>query len=157
MPARRLQLKTRDVETRPSGAGHVVAEVWLSQFNKWVFADGQFDVIPERNGKPLDAVEFQDAIASGARDLICRTSSGTDQAEYIDWVSPYLYYFDINIDQRWYGTFQRDQRCIMLVPLGAKNPTVFQRQSPIENCAYISDPELFYAAPQVKEEYDGTK
>ena len=64
MPSRVLGLKRRDVETAKSGAGHVVAEVWLDQFNKWVFVDGQCGAIPEKDGCPLNAVEFQKSIAN---------------------------------------------------------------------------------------------
>jgi hypothetical protein len=147
MPARNLNLKTRDVETRVSGAGHVVAEIWLEQFGKWVYADAQFDVIPERNGVPLNAVEFQEAIARTPEKIVLRSSTGVSQPEYLDWVTPYLYYFDYQIDQRYYATGRRDTRGIMLVPLGAKAPTVFQGRHAIRNMTYISDPTLFYAPP----------
>ena len=38
---------------------------------------------------------------------------------------------------------------IMLVPKGAKKPKVFQRNTPIKNCSYISNPKAFY--PQTNE------
>jgi hypothetical protein len=37
----------------------VVAEVWLDQYKKWVFVDGQYAVVTEEKGIPLNAVEFQ--------------------------------------------------------------------------------------------------
>ena len=112
----------------------------------WVFADGQSDAIPERDGVPLNAVEFQQAIASADPALKLRSASGVNRELYIGWVSPYLYYFDFGLDQRWYGSGRRDGM-VMLVPVGAKQPKVFQRRFPIENCTYFSDPEIFYAAP----------
>ena len=66
-PSRVLALKREDVETAESSAGHVVAEVWLDQFGKWVFVDPQFDVVPELEGIPLNAVEFQEALAAGKK------------------------------------------------------------------------------------------
>ncbi len=158
MPSRVLALKRADVETAESGAGHVVAEVWLDQFNKWVFADGQMDAIPEEDGVPLNAVEFQDATARKAKDrdgvaLKIRFSSekrGSSGESYILWVAPYLYHFDFNLDQRFFGERYEERRYdpvmgkIMLVPKGAKNPTVFQQKMPIKNCTYISNPEAFY-------------
>ena len=150
MPSRVLALKRKDVETAQSNAGHVVAEVWLDQFNKWVFVDTQFDAIPEINGVPLNAVEFQDAIARNTPGLVIQSSSsGTHIWYYMKWISPYLYYFDFGIDQRFFlEESEKKQGRIMLVPKGAKNPKVFQRKYPIKNCTYISDPEAFY--PSIK-------
>ncbi len=156
MPARRLSLKREDVETAESGAGHVVAEVWIESLGKWVFVDGQWDAIPEKDGTPLNAVEFQDAIGHKAPGLKIRSSSGIKEDMYLYWVTPYLYYFDFNLDQQ---QFERPslqpeanqrapkQGLIMLVPKGAKNPTVFQRKGRIGKCTYISKPKAFYPKP----------
>ena len=150
MPSRVLALKRPDVETAESGAGHVVAEVWLDQFDKWVLVDGQMDAIPERKGIPLNAVEFQDALAQNAQDLRVKSYSGTDVESYVLFVGPYLFFFDFNLDQRFFGEDYEKRRYgpikgkIMLVPKGAKNPTVFQKRMPIKNCTYISNPDAFY-------------
>lgn len=150
MPSRRLALKRSDVETAKSGAGHVVAEVWLKQFNKWVFVDGQWGAIAERDGVPLNAVEFQDAIARKTPGLKIRFASIGDQQSYIKWIAPYLYYLDFNLDQRFFGKDYDKRRYtpirgkIMLVPKGAKKPKVFQVKTPIKNCTYISNPNAFY-------------
>ena len=61
-------------------------------------------------------------------------------------MAPYLHYFYIGTDQRWYGT-GRNSRCVMLVPRGAKNPVGFQIRFPIAGCTHINDPAVFYAAP----------
>jgi len=150
MPSRRLGLKRPDVETAESGAGHVVAEVWLEQFNKWVFVDGQYGAIAEKGGVPLNAVEFQDAIAREVPDLKIRFATKKDEIEYLAWVARYLYYFDVNLDQRFYNAETEEERIsgskgkIMLVPKGAEKPKVFQRNTPIKNCTYISNPKAFY-------------
>ncbi|UCC22026.1 MAG: transglutaminase domain-containing protein [Planctomycetota bacterium] len=150
MPSRTLGLKRLDVETAESGAGHVVAEVWLDQFNKWVFVDGQYGAIAEVNGDPLNAVEFQEAIAHENPGLRMRFATKGDEKSYLVWVAPYLYYFDFNLDQRFYKAETEEERLsgskgkIMLVPKGAKKPKVFQRKLPIENCTYISNPKAFY-------------
>jgi hypothetical protein len=150
LPSRVLCLKRSDVETATSGAGHVVAEVWLNQFNKWVFVDGQWGAIPEKKGIPLNAVEFQDAIARKATGLKIRFASEHIEETYIDWVIPYLYYLDFNLDQRFFITKTEYDRItglngkIMLVPKDAKHPEVFQKISPIKNCKYISNPKAFY-------------
>jgi transglutaminase-like putative cysteine protease len=158
MPARVLGLKRKDVETARSGAGHVVAEVWLASRGKWVMADGQWDAIPEKDGVPLSAVEFQAAFAAGAGGLRIRSSSSIVAGRYIAWVVPYLYYFDFNRDQHLFGSrtdhadntqrYQPQRGKIMLVPKGAAKPKVFQRKTPIGNCTYISSPRAFHAPPQ---------
>ncbi len=150
MPSRVLSLKTEEVESAEFGAGHVVAEVWLDQFDKWVFADGQRDAIPEKDGIPLNAVEFQDAIARNATGLQIRSRSNAEAESYMLWIVPYLYYFDFNRDQRFFQEnyeqrrYAPEQGKIMLVPKGAKEPKVFQRTTPIKNCTYISNPRAFY-------------
>jgi hypothetical protein len=150
MPSRRLALKRPDAETAISGAGHVVAEVWLNQFNKWIFVDGQYGAIPESNGVPLNAVEFQDAIAREVPDLKVHFATKKNEIEYLAWVARYLYYFDFNLDQRFYRGETEKERIsgsrgkIMLVPRGAAKPKVFQRRFPIRDCTYISNPECFY-------------
>jgi transglutaminase-like putative cysteine protease len=150
MPARTLGLKRPDVETAKSGAGHVVAEVWLEQFNKWVFVDGQWGAIPEADGIPLNAVEFQDAIARENPGLKIRFAAKKDEIEYLAWVAHYLCYFDFNLNQRLYNAETEEERIsgskgkVMLVPRGVKKPKVFQRKFPITNCTYISNPKVFY-------------
>ncbi len=150
MPSRVLALKRENAETANSGAGHVVAEVWLDQLGKWVFVDGQMDAIPEKEGVPLNAGELQKAIAQNDPGLRVQSYSGTKATGYRSWVEKYLYYFDFNLDQRFFGKDYDKRRyapigCkIMLVPKGAKNPSVFHRKTTIENCTYISNPEAFY-------------
>ncbi len=152
MPSRVLGLKRADAETAESGAGHVVAEVWIPQFNKWVIVDGQFGVIPELRGEPLNAVEFQRALAENTKELTLRSVHERDKYAYFDWIYPYLFYFDFNEDQRFFGkAFENESRRydpigrkIMLVPQGAANPKVFQKKTPIKSCVYVSKPSTFY-------------
>ncbi|MFQ6092300.1 MAG: hypothetical protein ACE5OR_06400 [bacterium] len=71
--------------------------------NKWVFVDAQFDAIPELDGVPLNAVEFQDALSRNTPGiLILSASSGFHTWYYKKWIGPYLYYFDFSIDQRFF-------------------------------------------------------
>lgn len=150
MPSRVLGLKRPDVETAKSGAGHVVAEVWLRQLNKWVFVDGQWGAIVERDGIPLNVVEFHDVIARKMPGLKISFVSKGNEKDYIEWIVPYLYYLDFNLDQRFYEKDYEKRRYyplrgkIMLVPKGAKKPKVFQRNTLIRNCTYISNPKSFY-------------
>jgi len=149
LKSRVLALKTKAVETTKSGAGHVAAEVFLNDLQKWVFIDGQFDAIPVLDGVPLNAVEFQKAVVENYDRLEIK-SSISDKKEYIKWVYPYLYYFDAKFDNR-EGIEKRQliegKSTLMLVPLGAKSPTVFQRNYPLDYFIYTHSLNDFYARP----------
>ncbi len=149
--ARVLNLKTKDVETTPSGAGHVLLEVYLNDLQKWVLLDGQFDAMPVLNGVPLNAVEFQNAINTHCKELQIITASDLSKDFYIGWIYPYLYYFDINFDNR-EGEIDirfkiNGKSNLMLVPKGAKNPTIFQRKYKIDYCEYTNSLADFYRKP----------
>ena len=81
--------------------------------------------------------------------LAARTAAeaGLSCQEYLTWVGPYLYYFDFYIDQRFFAR-PKDRRLLMLIPQGAKRPTVFQRRFEIGPATYVSNPEVFYAPPR---------
>ncbi|KUG07199.1 transglutaminase-like domain-containing protein [Solirubrum puertoriconensis] len=152
LKSRVLGLKTKDVETTQSGAGHVLLETWLPDLQKWVLLDGQWDVMPVLRGKPLNAVEFQQAIVRNYKELELRSLSGTAKRGYVDWITPYLYYLDVRFDNREGVGLQREKvngkGSLMLVPVGAKEPTVFQASSPINYCVYTRSLADFYAKPE---------
>ena len=152
LKARVLRLKTKDVETTPYGAGHVLLEVFLNDLKKWVIMDGQWDVMPVLNNVPLNAVEFQKAITTNYDKLEIRSSSGVTKRAYTEWIYPYLYYFDASFDNREGTDFDRnknnDKKSLMLVPLGARNPTIFQIKQKIDNCIYTNSISDFYAKPE---------
>lgn len=139
--ARVLSLLTEDVETRESGAAHVVAEAYLSDKRKWVMVDGQWDVIPTLKGKPLGAVEFQRALAKREKGLGVDTFSGVKADGYFEWVAPYLFYFITKFDGRYGVAASRKE--LMLVPVGAKEPKVVQRKWPIGDVVYTNSLRAF--------------
>lgn len=151
LPARVLGLKMKDVETIEGGAGHVLLEVYLPDMKKWVLMDGQWDAMPVLNGVPLNAVEFQQAIATHYDALQIRSLSGTSKAEYVKWIYPYLYYMDVAFDNRELAGGEKELRQgkknLMLVPLDAKEPKVFQKARPIDYVIYTRSLADFYAAP----------
>jgi len=152
LKARTLGLMTKDVQTTKYGAGHVLLEVYLNDLKKWVLLDGQWDVVPMLNNIPLNAVEFQKAIEENYMELDIRTASGISKRHYVDWVTPYLYYFTIPFDNR-QGTTPGTQLIqgkshLMLVPLGADKPTVFQIKNKIDYCLYTNSLNDFYAPPE---------
>jgi transglutaminase-like putative cysteine protease len=151
LPARVLALKTKDVETTESGAGHVLLEVYLKDLKKWVLMDGQFNITPLLNGIPLNAVELQHAIAKQYDQLEIRSMTGASKAGYLQWVYPYLYYLDVPFDNREGPGKVKEKQLnsshLMLVPEGAKQPTVFQKKWPISNMLYTHHVADFYAPP----------
>jgi hypothetical protein len=151
LKARTLGLMIKDVETTKYGAGHVLLEVYLGDLKKWALLDGQWDAVPMVNNIPLNAVEFQKTIVENYEELDIRTSSGISKRHYIDWVSPYLYYFTIPFDNR-EGTNGdtkkvKEKSHLMLVPLEANKPTVFQITNKIDYCIYTNSINDFYAPP----------
>lgn len=144
IPARVLGLKTADVQTRESGAGHVVTEAYLPDRKQWVMLDGQWGAIPERTGVPLSAVEFQQALAEGAADL--KIVGDADFRAYTRWIQPYLYYLDAPFDNR-VGVSGISRRGLMLVPEGAPEPKVFQRVHPLDYLEYTHSVAAFYPVP----------
>jgi len=151
LKARVLALKTKDVETRKYGAGHVLLEVYLNDLKKWAVADGQWDAMPALHGVPLNAVEFQQAIAENYEELEIKTSSGTSKRLYVKWIYPYLYHFDISFDNREGVNIDKmkidGKRNLMLVPSGENNPEVFQITGKLDNCLYTNSLKDFYAPP----------
>ncbi|ACR79945.1 transglutaminase-like domain-containing protein [Kosmotoga olearia] len=144
-PSRVLGLMRKDVETATSGAGHVAVEVWMDEYEKWVFLDPQWDVIPELDGIPLNVVEFQAAITDNGSRLKLIGSSGTEKGVYLKWIAPYLYYFNYRVDQRFFTEEEKKSGLkIMLIPKEATPPRVFQRRYPIGEYIGISNPKLFY-------------
>lgn len=146
--ARVLGLKTEDVETRESGVGHVVAEAYLGEFGKWTFVDAQWDVIPIRQGVPLNAVELRKAIVEQQKGLELSGLSFFKSVVYRHRVKPYLFYIDTRLDCRvGVSGSSRKPETLMLVPVGAREPRVFQRKWPMKNLIYTHSVRSFYARP----------
>ena len=137
MDARVVGLKTADVETRSSGAGHVVVEAYLRDLDKWAMADGQWNVIPALAGRPLNAVELQRALAAGDGPLELVGVTGLRALLYRRWIVPYLYFFDTSVDGEY----------LMLGPVGAPQPRTFQGRMPLNVTIYTHSFREFYPIP----------
>ena len=153
--ARTLGLKTRDVEKVMSGAGHVVTEVYSRDLDKWIFLDPQFNIIPTLNGSPLSGVEFQNAIYNKNVNLKLINKQGElskkDSERYIKWVGKYLFYFDVLFDQKTLNATKfksiNGMTKLTLVPIGHKEPRIFQRHSKIDYSYYTNSLNDFYRKP----------
>jgi hypothetical protein len=153
--ARVVSLKSKDAETCKTGAGHVLAEVWLSDYNKWALIDGQYNMMPMLNKVPLNAVEFQEAIVNKRPFQLVNRKGEIPKKErkrYLQFIPHYLYFFDINFDNR-RNLLSEDRYLykgkdlLMLVPKGAKHPKIFQRKFDIGNVYYTNSASDFYRRP----------
>jgi hypothetical protein len=152
IPTRTLGLKTKDVETVEIGAGHVVSEAYIPDIGKWVFMDAQINYIPFLNGVPLNAVEYQKAILENKNEIELRDFSGPVEKNtaknQMEWVAKYLYYFDVPFYSTEIRKNCKGKSKLMLVPLNAKEPKVFQRKSKMNYLLYTNNLNEFYKEPK---------
>ncbi len=152
MPTRVLGLKTRWASTARVGAGHVVTEVWLDSFGKWVVADAQFGYVFTVDGVPLSAVELGQALARRPGSIEVLAAAGPvnwlQSRLYYLFVAPYLFHFDAPSDQRVFlSEHERLPGRMMLHPVGSPELTRFQRHFSLDINHYTSAVQAFYASP----------
>lgn len=151
---RPLGIMTKDVSEVKSGAGHAVNEVYLKDFKKWILIDPQFDVITTYNNVPLNAVELQDCIAKNKNFDIINPNKTITKDEYKKWIGPYLYYFYVSIDNQKIGIWDRilgNKKQLTLLPMGAKEPTYFQKIFRINTTYFTNSIKDFYPTLNDKE------
>ncbi|WP_152981651.1 hypothetical protein [Hymenobacter sp. AT01-02] len=90
-------------------------------------------------------MELQQAILRNDEQLAVLTSTDAKAKPYFKWVDQYLFYFDTVMDNR-YGV--RSARTgLMLVPVAAHKPVIFQRTEAIHNMHYTNSVTTFYSPP----------
>ncbi len=149
IPARTLGLKTRDVETREYGAGHVVVEHWSREYHKWIMCDVQVGVIPTSEETLLSAFELGEKIEQNLPVEYIPVEGSRfhgDIQAYVQWVEEYLYFFDTMTTLTFDPIDQQKEEITMLVPLGVVPPKMFQGMFEM-NAVYTNSIESFYAAP----------
>jgi hypothetical protein len=142
IPTRMLWLLTREEGTRTDGVAHVVAEAWLRDAGRWVMIDAQWDAVPLLDGRPINAVELQAALARQAPGLTVASRSGTRTADYGRWIAPYLHYFYTPLDHR--VELPRTAAALVLAPVGDES---LRRKYPPPSTRYTRSPVAFYATP----------
>jgi len=142
--SRVLNLLPADVETRSEA--HSVAEVWIPSLGKWVMADGQYGIIAEKGGVPLNGVELQAALASDLEQVSCPANEDACNG-WKAFILPNLYYFKIASNQKRFEQVPGPQ--LVLVPRGAADPRKFAgaNEEVFAGGIYISDPRVFYRKP----------
>ncbi|MDF1504153.1 transglutaminase-like domain-containing protein [Roseisolibacter sp. H3M3-2] len=141
--ARMVWLLTRDEGTRTDGVAHVVAEAWLRDAGRWVMVDAQWDAVPLLDGRPIDAVALQGALARGTPGLAVASRSGTRTADYARWVAPYLHYFYTPLDHR--VELPRGAAALVLAPVG--DESLARKYAP-PAVLYTRSTQAFYAPPE---------
>lgn len=112
IPARQLGGQARDVETIAVGAGHVFAEAWIADRQRWMFVDAQMDIVGlDSDGTPMNSVEFRNSL-----------SRPTPPIPY-----PLGLAFCMNYFVTGFEADDGTRTSIMLGPIGSKMPTKFQR------------------------------
>jgi hypothetical protein len=153
VPARTVGLKTKDVETRKYGAGHVVVEFWDSSHSKWIMSDVQAGIIPMNEDNPLSALELKKQLDDGkpvSYKLVANSKfqpgAYDDKPSYSDWIREYLYFVDTPTSLTLGDEDRSKQQIVMLVPDDAQPPRVFQGLFEM-NAIYTNSPQDFYASP----------
>ena len=112
IPARKVGGQARDVETIAVGAGHVFAEAWIADRQRWMFVDAQMDIVGlDSDGTPMNSVEFRNSL-----------SRPTPPIPY-----PLGLAFCMNYFVTGFEAADGTRTSIMLGPIGSKMPTKFQR------------------------------
>lgn len=144
---RGLGLMTKDISEVKWGGGHVANEIYLNDLNKWMFIDPQFDVIAIKDSIPLNAVELQSCISKGEKFEIINPNGTITKVEYIKWIGPYLYYFQIGINGQPISIWDRivgNKKQLTLLSKDAKRPKYFQKIFRINNSYYTNSLKDFY-------------
>jgi len=104
---------------------------------------------------PLNAVEFQQAISENKKYKLIDVNGEVSEKRrksYVSFVFDYLYYLDARFDNRNIPSNERvsyqGKSSLMLVPLGAKNPSVFQIKNPLDHLVYTNSINDFYQKPK---------
>ena len=112
IPARQVGGRARDAETIAVGAGHVFAEAWIVDRQRWMFVDAQMDIVGlDSDGTPMNSVEFRNSL-----------SRPTPPIPY-----PLGLAFCMNYFVTGFEAADGTRTSIMLGPIGSKMPTKFQR------------------------------
>ncbi len=152
IPARIVGLKTKDMETRETSAGHVVMEFYSTEYNKWIMVDTQEGILFKSGNTYLSSLELENNINQNINIefiLVNNSNFSTvkDSEQYINWIKEYLYFYDtplrINFTEIITDADRLNAKKVMLIPLGIKNPKVFQKIFPI-NAIYTHSILDFY-------------
>ena len=144
---RTLFIESKDGEELKKGAKHVLLEAYLRDKKKWFLIDPKFDIIIKKNGVPLNAIEFQQALVNEEELDVINPSGRINSEDYLEWVGPYLFFFTIslnkgavNICDGIYGNKKR----LTLVPINEEPPLDFKNSMRIRTSLITHSIADFY-------------
>lgn len=127
--SRVIYLRTADVETRKSGAGHVVVEAYIREYKRWVMFDPQNNAYATKDGIPINSLELGLNLENDPESISFPTIAKLLRRRYIKFIQQYLYYFHSDLKMAYPQDYPRTQ--VVLMPSGALVPVKFQG-TPIE-------------------------
>jgi hypothetical protein len=160
LPARTVGLKKQNAAKNRTRGGHVVTEVWLADEEKWAMLDGEYNLMPVLDGKPLNAVELKLALQDKERVVFTSLAGPAKlfkRENYRTFIHPYLYFIDTRFDQRKLPdnqdlvTYEGTTR-VMLVPDASPTLETFERTTPLTGYTFTKSVEDFYLPPTSSEE-----
>ncbi|MCL7987186.1 transglutaminase-like domain-containing protein [Sphingobacterium sp. lm-10] len=149
---RQLSLMIRDIAEVKWGGGHVVNEVYMTDLQKWVFIDPQYDAIIIHKGVPMNAIELQACLVNGDDFELLNPNSLISKEDYKSWIAPYLYYFTVSLQKGPTTVWDRivgNKRQLTLYPIDAEQPAYFQKMIRLNTAIYTHAIQEFY--PRVKQ------
>lgn len=145
--AREVILMHPEVDTMLIGSSHVVAEAYLRDIGAWVFVDAQKNVVPTLDDKPLNTVEFQQALQK--RDPALDFSLDGEITSYPLELSESMYFLRARLESVVLAN-PRFTGAAMLIPQGSEAPKAFQRVAPIQGDVVTTSLKAFYAPPDIR-------
>lgn len=129
---------------------HVLFEAYLGDRKKWFLIDPIFDIVVQQNEVPLNAVEFQLALAHEEELEIGNPLKLLSSVEYLEWIGPYLFYFTTSLNKGGGNICSRilgSKKKLTLVPVGIKPFGKFQKSLKKRNRLITHSMADFYVAP----------
>ncbi|MHB1440362.1 MAG: transglutaminase-like domain-containing protein [Cuniculiplasma sp.] len=138
--SRVIYLRSADVETRKSGAGHVVVEAFIREHMRWVMFDPQINVYATKDGIPISSLELGVSLENDPESISFPTIGKFMRRRYIKFIKQYLYYLHSDLKMAYPQDYPRAQ--VVLMPSGAPIPVKFQgmpiKETIIPTISYVS-------------------
>ena len=153
IPARRLSARTKRPDLGDSGHGHVTAEYWDNQLQKWVWIDPQIHAYGLVNGNPASYFEMHTAIkpqikfSSRTKDYI--DGNGSSLKGLRDFVKRYSgsIGYGHSQDRGFLFKRQKDENYSLLIK---GSPFLTFQGFPIKSAKLISHDEFYYSLNQLQ-------
>lgn len=133
------------------GRGHVVAEVWSNEFQKWIVCDGQTNAwwTARGNDTPLSADECRRLLTSGQDSLLVMNGQNPewDYTQLARFWAKYCYHINANFQQIYFRDNPPPSRAFEYLAGGVEPELYFQGFA--RNLNYTTDHDLFY--PQLNQ------